>query len=122
MVPFPWCMIPGASSGARSVVPGAWGMVPCPWCMIPGAWILVHAAMSLVRDPCTKGQESDRPQVRSERDGTGSFEVASPEAIRLRARLPGCRPSLPHCFGLVLGTELGECWLPASNASRLVEN
>ncbi|KAK7288660.1 hypothetical protein RIF29_02128 [Crotalaria pallida] len=45
-----------------------------------------------------------------------------PEAIRLRARLPGCRPSLPHCFGLVLGTELGECWLPASNASRLVEN
>ncbi|KAK7288571.1 hypothetical protein RIF29_02035 [Crotalaria pallida] len=74
MVPCPWCEIrgtrcmdPGALSGTRSVVPGA-------WCVIPGAWILVHG---LVRDPGTKGQESDRPQVRSGRDGTGSFEVAS---------------------------------------------
>ncbi|KAK7231471.1 hypothetical protein RIF29_45066 [Crotalaria pallida] len=37
MVRDPWCMDPGAWSGARSVVPGA-------WCM-------VHGALSLVRDP-----------------------------------------------------------------------
>ncbi|KAK7274066.1 hypothetical protein RIF29_15137 [Crotalaria pallida] len=68
MVHCPWCMITGAWSGARSVVPGAWCLAPGAWsgarsvvpgsgilvngalslCVIPGAWILVHG---LVRDP-----------------------------------------------------------------------
>ncbi|KAK7289215.1 hypothetical protein RIF29_02809 [Crotalaria pallida] len=88
MVRDPRCIDPGAWSGATSLAPGAWCMVRDPWCMdpgawsgarsvVPGAWCMVHGALSLVRDPCTKGQESDRPQVRLGRDGTGSFEVAS---------------------------------------------
>ncbi|KAK7240355.1 hypothetical protein RIF29_43143 [Crotalaria pallida] len=55
MVPCPWCVIPGAWSGAWCMVRDPWCMDPGAWSgarsVVPGAWCMVHGALSLVRDP-----------------------------------------------------------------------
>ncbi|KAK7288624.1 hypothetical protein RIF29_02090 [Crotalaria pallida] len=95
MVRDPWCMDPGAWSGGLAgclpmhhggsgwcvmgASPNAFSSHPMDvWSVFP--WRGGDSKESSVEpNPgrTTKGQESDRPQVRSGRDGTGSFQVAS---------------------------------------------